>query len=144
LLERFLERTGFFSTFGGNPVACAAGNSVLDVIERDNLIDQGRRVGDYLRQQLRELANRQRLIGDVRGHGMLAGLELVTNRDTKSPATEETRRLLELMRQNQVLVGKEGRYNNVLKLRPPLILEPDHVDQFVAALDASLTALDRA
>lgn len=141
LLDSFMKHTGLFSTFGGNPVACAAGNSVLDVIEREYLIDNGRQVGDYLRQQLRELATRQQLIGDVRGHGMLAGLELVTDRDTKTPATEETKRLLELMRQHQVLVGKEGRYNNVLKLRPPLVLQRDHVDQFVVALDDSLTAL---
>lgn len=144
LLDRFLEHTGFFSTFGGNPVACAAGNSVLDVIERDDLIENGRQVGGYLREQLRELATRQRLIGDVRGNGMLAGLELVTDRETKTPATEETRKLLEFMRQNQVLVGKEGRYNNVLKLRPPLILEREHIDQFIAALDASLTAVGQA
>ncbi len=143
-LDRFLEHTGFFSTFGGNPVACAAGNAVLDVIERDNLIASGRDVGEYLRARLSELANRQRLIGDVRGHGMLAGLELVTDRDTKIPATEETKKLLEIMRQNQVLVGKEGRYNNVLKLRPPLILQRKHVDQFIAALDAALTAVERA
>jgi 4-aminobutyrate aminotransferase-like enzyme/Ser/Thr protein kinase RdoA (MazF antagonist) len=143
LLERFLEHSGFFSTFGGNPVACAAGNSVLDVIERDKLIENGREVGDYLRDQLRELATRQSLIGNVRGHGMLAGLELVTDREAKTPATEETKRLIELMRQNQVLVGKDGRFNNVLKLRPPLILQRHHVDQFIAALDASLTALDR-
>ena len=144
LLDDFLAHTGFFSTFGGNPVASAAGNAVLDVIERDSLIENGRRVGDYLRAQLRDLASRQRLIGDVRGHGMLAGLELVTDREAKTPATEETKRLIELMRQNQVLVGKDGRYNNVLKLRPALILELVHVDQFVAALDASLTAIDKA
>lgn len=144
LLESFLAHTGFFSTFGGNPVASAAGNAVLDVIERENLIENGQLVGDYLREQLRDLATRQELIGDVRGHGMLAGLELVTNREAKTPATDETKRLLELMRQHQVLVGKEGRYNNVLKLRPALILELSHVDQFVAALDASLTALNRA
>ncbi|TFG40188.1 MAG: aminotransferase class III-fold pyridoxal phosphate-dependent enzyme [Chromatiales bacterium] len=80
--------------------------------------------------------------GDVRGHGMLVGLELVTDRESRTRATEETKRILELMRQNQVLVGKEGRFNNVLKLRPPLILHRKHVDQFVAALDASLSALD--
>lgn len=141
LLDRFMAHTGFFSTFGGNPVASAAGNAVLDVIERENLIESGQQVGDYLRGQLRDLATRQMLIGDVRGHGMLAGLELVTDRKAKTPATAETKRLLELMRQHQVLVGKEGRYNNVLKLRPPLILQRNHVDQFIAALDASLTAL---
>ncbi|HNP64765.1 MAG TPA: aminotransferase class III-fold pyridoxal phosphate-dependent enzyme [Woeseiaceae bacterium] len=138
LLNRFLKRTGFFSTFGGNTVACAAGNAVLDVIENDNLIENGRRVGDYLREQLCALANRHELIGDVRGHGMLAGIEFVTDRDNRTPATSETARLLELMRERQVLVGKEGRFNNVLKLRPPLTLREAGVDEFISALDSAL------
>jgi 4-aminobutyrate aminotransferase-like enzyme/Ser/Thr protein kinase RdoA (MazF antagonist) len=139
LLDRFLERTGFFSTFGGNTVACAAGNAVLDAIENENLIDNGHAVGDYLRGQLRELANRHALIGDVRGHGMLAGVEFVTDRGKRTPATEETARLLERMRERQVLVGKEGRFGNVLKLRPPLILSRTEVDEFITALDSALS-----
>ncbi len=138
LLNRFLKQTGFFSTFGGNPVACAAGNAVLDVIENENLIEHGREVGDYLRDQLRKLADRHELIGDVRGHGMLAGVEFVTDRERRTPATEETAQLLELMRERQVLVGKEGRFGNVLKLRPALTLQHSEVDKFIAALDNSL------
>lgn len=142
LLNRFQERTGFFSTFGGNTVACAAGNAVLDVIERENLIENGRTVGDYLRAQLRELAATQALIGNVRGHGMLVGLEFVTDREKRTPATHETERLLELMRERQVLVGKEGRFGNVLKLRPNLALQRAEVDAFIGALDSSLRALE--
>ena len=138
LLNRFLKQTGFFSTFGGNPVACAAGNAVLDVIENENLIENGRLVGDYLRDQLRKLADRHELIGDVRGHGMLAAVEFVTDLESRTPATEETARLLELMRERQVLVGKEGRFGNVLKLRPALTLRHPEVDEFIAALDDSL------
>ena len=141
LMNRYMKATGFFSTFGGNTVACAAGNAVLDVIERDDLIENGRDVGDYLRKRLRELGEEQRLIGDVRGHGMLAGLELVTDRESRAPATDETAKLLELMREQQVLVGSEGRFANVLKLRPPLVMRREHVDQFVAALDAALSQL---
>ncbi len=140
LLDRFLVHTGFFSTFGGNTVACAAGNAVLDVIEHENLIENGRTVGNYLRDQLRELAATQPLIGDVRGHGMLAGLELVTNRERRTPASDETDRLLELMRERQVLVGKEGRFGNVLKLRPNLALQVAQADEFVAALNSALSA----
>ena len=138
LLNRFLERTGFFSTFGGNTVACAAGNAVLDAIETDELITNGRTVGDYLRGELRKLANSHELIGDVRGHGMLAGVEFVTDRDKRTPATDVTARLLELMREQQVLVGKEGRHGNILKLRPALILQKAQVDEFVHALDSAL------
>lgn len=138
LLDSFMERTEFFSTFGGNNVACAAGNAVLDVIERDDLIENGRTIGNYLREQLCELGESQDLIGDVRGHGMLAGLEFVTDRELRTPASDETARLVELMRQQRVLVGKEGRFGNVLKLRPPLVLNHHHVDDFVVALSAAL------
>ncbi len=141
LLEQFNEQTGLFSTFGGNTVACAAGNAVLDVIERDNLIESGREVGDYLRSLLRGLMDRHELIGDVRGHGMLAGVELVTDRDKRLPATQEANQLLELMRQRHVLVGTDGRDGNVLKLRPPLVFHRRHAEKFTAALDDALRDL---
>ena len=141
ILERFTEKTGLFSTFGGNTVACAAGNAVLDVIERDELIENGIVVGNYLRERLRELAETQPLIGNVRGHGMLVGLEFVTDRDARTPATKETLRLLELMRQRHVLVGNEGRDGNILKLRPALIFRHEHADLFVDALDSALCEL---
>ena len=144
ILERFTEKTGLFSTFGGNTVACAAGNAVLDVIERDDLIENGRIVGDYLRDRLRELAETQKLIGNVRGSGMLIGLEFVTDRKARTPATEETARLLELMRQRRVLVGNEGRDGNILKLRPSLIFRQDHADLFIDALDGALSELKTA
>ncbi|MDH5456836.1 MAG: aminotransferase class III-fold pyridoxal phosphate-dependent enzyme, partial [Gammaproteobacteria bacterium] len=141
ILERFTEKTGLFSTFGGNTVACAAGNAVLDVIERDELIENGIVVGNYLRERLRELAKTQPLIGNVRGHGMLVGLEFVTDRDVRTPATAETLRLLELMRQRHVLVGNEGRDGNILKLRPALIFRHEHADLFMDALDGALSEL---
>jgi len=141
ILNQFIDATHLFSTFGGNTVACAAGNAVIDVIERDDLIENGRIVGDYLRDRLRELAETQVLIGNVRGHGMLAGLEFVTDRDARTPATEETSRLLELMRQRHVLVGCEGRDNNILKLRPSLVFTRENADEFVNALDGALTAI---
>lgn len=140
-LERFTEKTGLFSTFGGNTVACAAGNAVLDVIERDELIENGREVGNYLRERLSTLAMTQPLIGDVRGKGMLTGLEFVTDREERTPATAETARLLELLRQRYVLVGSEGRFENILKLRPPLVFRREHADMLVDAIDNALTLL---
>ncbi len=141
ILNRFIDEVHLFSTFGGNTVACAAGNAVLDVIENEDLIENGRRVGAYLRDELRALASRHALIGDVRGHGMITGVEFVTDRGERTPARTETRRLLELMRRNRVLVGSEGRDANILKLRPCLAFEREHVDRFIAALDRSLAAL---
>lgn len=143
ILNQFIDATHLFSTFGGNTVACAAGNAVLDVIERDDLINNGIDVGKYLRNQLGELALRHELIGDIRGHGMLCGLEFVDDREKRTPATESTARLLELMRQKQVLVGSEGRDANILKLRPCLVFRREHVDLFIDALDASLTELKK-
>ena len=141
MLNRFIDATRLFSTFGGNTVACAAGNAVIDVIERDGLIERGRNTGGYMRQQLLKLADKHALIGDVRGHGMLTGLEFVTDRTVRTPATDETARLLERMRTHRVLVGSEGRDANILKLRPSLVFREEHVDFFIDALDRSLDAL---
>lgn len=141
ILNRFMDQTRLFSTFGGNAVACAAGNAVLDVIENENLVAQGREVGDYLRACVSGLASKHALIGDVRGFGMVSGIEFVSDRQQRTPATAETARLLELMRQQRVLVGSDGRDANILKLRPSLVCRKSHVDRFVAALDQSLVAL---
>ncbi len=141
LLDRFNAEVELFSTFGGNTVSCAAGMAVLDVIEREDLINKSNEVGDYFRAQLRRLAKFQSLIGEVRGKGMLIGLEFVTDRIAKTPATEQTIRLLEVMKDNRVLVGSEGVYKNILKLRPSLAWNKREVDIFIDALDRSLSAL---
>lgn len=141
VLNRFIDKTRLFSTFGGNTVACAAGNAVLDVIENEKLIDRSRVVGDYMRREIAVLAAKHELIGDVRGHGMVTGLEFVTDRESRAPATRETEQLLEVMRRHGVLVGSEGRDANILKLRPSLVFQEEHVQVFVDALDQSLAAI---
>lgn len=141
ILNRFVGHVGLFSTFGGNPVACAAGTAVLDVIENENLVASAKETGDYLRDGIRSLMDRYEIIGDVRGRGLLTGVDLVQDRDTKEPATEATKRLLDLMRDNGVLIGKGDVGGNVLKIRPPLAFKKPHADIFVAALDKSLASL---
>ncbi len=141
ILNEFIDRTRLFSTFGGNAVAAAAGNAVLDVIDDENLVERSRAVGDVLRREIRKLAADHPLIGDVRGHGLVTGVELVSDREPRSPATQETSMLIELMREHGVLVGSDGRDANVLKLRPPLVITPDEVAHFVEALEQSLGAL---
>jgi 4-aminobutyrate aminotransferase-like enzyme len=138
LMNRFLNGTYplLFSTFGGNTVACAAGMAVLDVIEREDLIKRSAAIGDYLRQGLRRLAERHAIIGDVRGLGMMTGVELVTDRQTKQPAIAQTERLIDDMLARNILIGKST--PNTLKLRPPLIWSRDEVDIFVNAFDDSL------
>lgn len=138
ILDEFQAQVRLFSTFGGNPVSCAAGLAVLDVLDRESLVENSRLTGEYLHARLRELAVTQPLIGDVRGRGLLAGLELVTDRETKAPATAQTRELLELMRENGALVGKDGEHGHILKLRPPLVTTRQHVDVFVDILARSL------
>jgi 4-aminobutyrate aminotransferase-like enzyme len=141
ILDAFVKETGLFSTFGGNPVACAAGMAVLDVIEDEGLMSNARLTGDYLRDGIRELMPRHAWIGDVRGRGLLTGVELVRDRTTREPANVETKRVLDLMSQNGVLIGSEGSYGNVLKIRPPLVFRRQHADILIEALDRSLAAL---
>jgi 4-aminobutyrate aminotransferase-like enzyme len=128
----------FFSTFGGNPVAGAAGLAVLDVLEQEGLAERARRVGAYLLGALRGLQERRALIGDVRGSGLFLGLELVRDRETLEPATEEASYLVNRLRERGVLAGTDGPFDNVVKLRPPLIFSEADADLFLARLDEVL------
>jgi len=139
--EEFFQRTGLFSTFGGNPVACAAGVAVLDVIERENLMENARLTGDHLKAGLRKLMRKHSLIGDVRGHGLITGVELVSDRRSKKPAPDALSRVRERMRDLGVLVGKEGRHGNVFKIRPPLAFGVEHADELIAAMDRAISEL---
>ena len=128
----------FFSTFGGNPVACAAGLAVLDVLEEDGLPARARRVGEHLLAALRSLQDRHPLIGDVRGSGLFLGVELVRDRTTLEPATDEAGYVVDRLRERGVLTGTDGPYHNVLKLRPPLVFSEGDADLFVQRLDEVL------
>jgi 4-aminobutyrate aminotransferase-like enzyme len=128
----------FFSTFGGNPVACAAGLAVLDVLEADGLQARAGRVGEHLLGALRSLQDRHPLIGDVRGSGLFLGIELVRDRTTLEPATEEAAYVADRLRERGVLTGTDGPFHNVLKVRPPLIFSEGDADLFVQRLDEVL------
>jgi 4-aminobutyrate aminotransferase-like enzyme/Ser/Thr protein kinase RdoA (MazF antagonist) len=123
----------FFSTFGGNPVACAAGLAVLDVLEEEHLQENARVVGDYLLTGLRALEHE--LIGDVRGSGLFLGIELVRDRATLEPATTEASRIVNRLRERGILAGTDGPHHNVIKLRPPLCFTKDDADLFVSVFD---------
>jgi 4-aminobutyrate aminotransferase-like enzyme len=141
ILDRFTGAASFFSTFGGNNVSCAAGKAVLDVIRDENLIENARKVGAYLKLGLRGLKSRHSLIGDVRGTGLALGVELVRDRISLEPATQETARLLNLIRDEGVLVGSEGKYANILKIRPPIVLTVEQADIAIAATDRAFARL---
>jgi 4-aminobutyrate aminotransferase-like enzyme/Ser/Thr protein kinase RdoA (MazF antagonist) len=140
ILDPFVQETELFSTFG-NPVACAAGTAVLDVIEDEELLSNAQETGETLRKGLQSLASRRAWIGDVRGPGLMIGVELVRDRKSLEPASEEARRVLDLMRDQGVLIGRSGPHGNVLKIRPPLIFQPEHADILIEAMDRSLAKL---
>jgi 4-aminobutyrate aminotransferase-like enzyme len=133
LVDRFADQTTFFSTFGGNPVACAAALAVLDVIEDEELIVNAAVVGDWLRARLLELAARRPANGYVRGRGLMTGVELV-GIDGVSPASELESRAKNAMAHHGVLIGTAGRDGNVLKIRPPLCITRDEARLIVNAL----------
>jgi 4-aminobutyrate aminotransferase-like enzyme/Ser/Thr protein kinase RdoA (MazF antagonist) len=141
IVRSLVRHREFFSTTGGNPVACAVGLAVLDVLEREKLRENADRVGAYLRSGLESLADRQRLIGDVRGAGLFVGVELVRDRETLEPANDETHAVVNAMRENGVLVGIGGTHRNILKIRPPLVFSKANADQLIEALDRALGAL---
>jgi alanine-glyoxylate transaminase / (R)-3-amino-2-methylpropionate-pyruvate transaminase len=127
-----------FNTFGGNAVVMAAGLAVLDIIEEDGLQENARVVGGRLKRGLEALQGRHRLIGDVRGMGLMLGVELVRDRGTKEPATQETLAVWETMRDLGVLVGKGGLFGNTLRIKPPMCITAADVDFTLEVLDAAL------
>lgn len=126
------------STFGGNPVTSVAARAVIEVIEEEDLLENAHVVGGYFRKKLEELQEKHLLIGDVRGMGMMQGLELVRDRKTKEPAPAETTELMERARANGLLIGKGGLYANVIRLAPPLNVSKADVDEGIRLLDKSL------
>jgi len=135
LLEAFTESVGYFNTFGGNPVAAAAGLAVLDVIRDEQLVENAAAVGRHLRAGLRGLAgNGHPEIGDVRGAGLYVGVEFVRDPLTRQPAPELATRVINGLHRKQILIGAAGRHGNVLKIRPPLVFSKDNADQLVGAL----------
>jgi alanine-glyoxylate transaminase/(R)-3-amino-2-methylpropionate-pyruvate transaminase len=127
-----------FNTFGGTPVAMAAGLAVLDILEEDGLQENARVLGRRLKAGLEELQRRHLVIGDVRGMGLMLGVELVRDRQTKAPATEETQAVWERMRELGVLVGKGGLYGNVLRIKPPLCITAADVDFALGVMEEAL------
>jgi 4-aminobutyrate aminotransferase-like enzyme len=141
IMSSFRNAFGYFNTFGGNPVSCAAANAVLDVLDQEDLVQKAHTTSVYTKAGLHKLAEKHAIIGDVRGHGLAIGAELVTDRTTKKPATSEAERVVNMMRQRGVLMGSNGISYNVLKIRPPMPFSPADADVMLAALDDCLAAL---
>jgi 4-aminobutyrate aminotransferase-like enzyme len=140
LLNAYREKVFYFNTFAAAQVAAAAAGAVLDVIEEQHLMNNAKEVGDYIRRGFARLAERHALIGDIRGEGLWVGVELVRDRQTKEPATAETWRLVNLLKNAGILVSRIGPYDNVLKIRPPLIFSKENADEL---LDAASSCIQR-
>lgn len=123
------------STFGGNPVTCVAAKATIDLIEEDKLMDNADVVGRYFRSKLEELKDKHDVIGEVRGMGLMQGIELVRDRNTKEPAPVETGQVMEEARRRGLLIGKGGLFGNVIRMSPPLNISKADVDEAFTILD---------
>ncbi|MFK8029676.1 MAG: aminotransferase class III-fold pyridoxal phosphate-dependent enzyme [Gammaproteobacteria bacterium] len=134
IAEKFNNGMEFFSTFGGNTVACAAGLAVLEVVEKENVQGHIKDVGDYLKIRLNDTIGDHPLIGDIRGLGLFMGVELVTDKNTLTPATVQASCVKNRLRELGVLIGTDGPHDNVLKIRPPSPFNRQDADYFVDQL----------
>ena len=128
-----------FNTFGGNPISSAAGKAVLEVIEREGLQQRCHELGGYLFERLHALADRHDIIGDVRGRGLMVGVELVQDRGTKAHASAETLQVFERAKDLGLLMGKGGLRGNVLRIKPPMCLTREDIDFVADVLDTALS-----
>lgn len=135
----FANGMEYFNTFGGNPVSCAIGLAVLDVIGDEGLQARALHVGARLKTGLSGLMTRHGVVGDVRGLGLFLGLELVRDRETLEPAAAEAAYVVERMKARGILVSTDGSLHNVVKLKPPLVFGEGDADQVVEAFDRTLS-----
>lgn len=131
------------STFGGNPVTATAAKAVIDFIDDHKLMINAAEMGAYLRARLEEMQAKYPLIGDVRGMGLMQAVELVEDRESRTPAPEATAALMEMARENRLLIGKGGLYGNVIRITPPLNIGKPDIDDFALRFEASLQRVTR-
>ncbi len=134
IADAFANGMEYFSTFGGNPVSCAIGHEVLQIIKEEGLQNNAHQTGQYLISRLQELQSKHPIIGDIRGHGLFLGIELVTNGELKTPAPQQADYLINRMRTLGFLTSSDGPHHNVIKIKPPMVFSRSHADLFVGYL----------
>jgi alanine-glyoxylate transaminase/(R)-3-amino-2-methylpropionate-pyruvate transaminase len=140
-IARTLADRLHFNTFGGNPVVCTQGSAVLDVIERENMQANSLNLGNKILAGLNELKEKYKLIGDVRGKGLLLGVELVKDRQSKEPAREESAQVMEKCKEMGLLVGKGGLWGQTIRFSPPMCLKGHDADFLIDVLDCAFETL---
>jgi 4-aminobutyrate aminotransferase-like enzyme len=141
IAARFATKADYFNTTGGNPVSAVVGKTVIDVIDREALLENVTSLGAYTKVGLKELQNKYDVIGDVRGLGLFLAIDLVRDRLLKTPDKDTARRIANLMKDEGVLIGTHGRYENVLKIRPPMVFSKDNADLLLDVLDTCFSRL---
>jgi alanine-glyoxylate transaminase/(R)-3-amino-2-methylpropionate-pyruvate transaminase len=137
-IARVMAERLHFNTFGGNPISMAAGLATLEVIDAEGIQQNAKVVGTHLKERLLALQEKHSLIGEVRGMGLMLGVELVRDRMNKEPATREAAEIAELVKERGLLVGKSGIASNVLRLTPPMCVTRDDADFVVDCLDEAM------
>jgi 4-aminobutyrate aminotransferase-like enzyme len=136
--------TDAFATFGGNPLSCAAAVAVIEIIKEENYLEKSAKLGAVLKKKMEGLMENHKIVGDVRGQGMMLGVELVCDQTTKEPATQELLTVMEVCREKGLLIGKGGLDNNVIRLQPPLELTEGQVEQACEILDEAFTKAEKS
>jgi len=138
IADSFDNGMEYFSTFGGNPVSCAVGLAVLDVIKDEKLQENALKVGRQLKAGLEGLKSKHDLIGDVRGMGLFIGVELVVNRESLEPARDQAYYIIEKMKEQGILLSIDGPLHNVIKIKPPLVFSESNAEFLIDKLDEVL------
>jgi len=128
-----------FNTYGGNPVSCAMGKAVLDVIDTENVQQNARARGDQFFAGMKKLEEKHMIVGDVRGRGLMLGIELVKDRVGKEPASAECAQVFERCKELGVLMGKGGLHGNTLRIKPPMCITEADMDFMLEVVDRALS-----
>lgn len=143
IADKFANGMEYFNSFGGNPVSCAIGMAVMDVIEGEGLQQKALETGTYIIDGMRDMMDRHPLIGHVRGSGLFFGAELVKDRGTMERATDEASAIVQYLREDAVLFSTDGPYDNVLKGKPPMVFGMDEANIFLNKLEKAFYRLEK-
>ncbi|MFL3027161.1 MAG: aminotransferase class III-fold pyridoxal phosphate-dependent enzyme [Candidatus Neomarinimicrobiota bacterium] len=138
IAQKFNNGMEYFNSFGGNPVSCAVGRTVLEIIEKEKLQENAYLIGKYLIKELNDLKIRHNLIGDIRGRGLFLGIELIRDHENMVPAASEAEEIVNDMKDRGILVSTDGPNHNVIKIKPPMIFTKKNADQLLDTLDQLL------